>query len=136
MSAKKLYYCELIIMYMAKLLEVSLMKSNNVSSNKKINKTLLITGLYDGLLIDMINNTTDGSSYNKIRKYVKTYNIQKERHNPIKSKTPFTRWYVKGYSEVSKYSKVINAILNNTVNELNKNLKTFAGKIKIIKVIK
>lgn len=132
---KKLYYCELIIMYIVKMLETEIAKKDKLSKNKKINKTLLITGLYDGLLVDMISNSINESSYTMIRKYVMTYNTQIGRHNPRKSKTPFTRWYVKDYSESSKYSKVINAILDKKTNELNKNLKTLSKRIKIVKII-
>lgn len=44
------------------------------------------------------------------------------------SKTPFTKWYIKGYSNLTKYAK-IDAIINDTVNKLNKNLKSIAKNI-------
>ena len=49
--------------------------------------------------------------------------------NPRVSKTPFSKWYVKGYSASAAMIKIIQAIINKTTEELNKNLKTHAKNI-------
>jgi len=52
-----------------------------------------------------------------------------DRHFPRCSKTPFSKWYVKDYSESSKYGKIIDALLNKTVDKLHANLKVIAKNI-------
>lgn len=49
------------------------------------------------------------------------------------SKTPFTRWYIKEYMTIYKFDKIINAILNDTIDKLEDNLKVIAKTITIIK---
>ena len=41
---------------------------------------------------------------------------------------PGSKWYIKKYSDEAASKKIYNAILTNTVNELNKNLKSTANK--------
>ena len=61
----------------------------------------------------------------------KNYSI-KDISNPRVSKIPFTKWYVKSYSDYYKYVSIIKALRNNNLDELNKNLKLLAQKLKII----
>lgn len=128
----KNYICELIIMYISKIIEIN--HGLNKESKKgitKINKSNLISGLFDSYLYDFIN----GNKINLIP-YKITHTNKKNRSFPHISKTPFTKWYIKGYSEMTKYAKIIKAINNDTINNLNKNLKTIAKKIiDICKVI-
>lgn len=51
------------------------------------------------------------------------------RSFPRHSKTPFTKWYVKGYSVATQMKKIIDAIINKKINTLNKNLKVIANRI-------
>ena len=53
------------------------------------------------------------------------------RSFPRTSKTPYTKWYIKGYIESTKYSKIFDAIANNTVDKLSKQLKKIASTILI-----
>jgi len=46
---------------------------------------------------------------------------------------PFTKWYVMSYSDYYKYKKIIEALKNNDLDSLNKNLKLLALNIQIIK---
>ena len=46
-----------------------------------------------------------------------------ERHFPHISKTPFTKWYVKGYSNYSEINKIVDAIVNDKIHLLDKNKK-------------
>ena len=70
--------------------------------------------------------TTDIKIYTNVRKY------KKNESNPRQCKTPFMKWYIKAYSNQSEIVKILNAIENGTLNELNKNLKSKAKKIKIL----
>ena len=44
---------------------------------------------------------------------------------------PFTKWYIKSYSKYNEYIQIINALKNNDLTTLNKNLKIMASNIKI-----
>jgi uncharacterized protein YukE len=52
-----------------------------------------------------------------------------DRSFPRFAKRAFTKWYIKGYSEMTKFAKIIDAVINGTINKLNKNLKMIAKKI-------
>lgn len=82
----------------------------------------------------IINGTT---TKNILFKYVNNFtckiNIQVDIYNERRCKNPDFKWYIKSYAEYYKYNTVINAILNDKVDELNKNLKLLASEIKIIK---
>lgn len=47
------------------------------------------------------------------------------------SKTPFTKWNIKGYSELSQYKKIVRSLIEKDTNNLNKNLKMKAKRITI-----
>lgn len=147
---KKLYVCEIIITYIERIIEYYYYTTQNKKDNniikrkkrngtdvdctKKINKSNLVDGIFSFLLYDLfyknINKTyMDNFCENNILIITNEINRTCVRN----SKTPFTKWYVKGYSELAKYAKIIDAILNNTVDKLNKNLKMLAKNIKIVK---
>jgi hypothetical protein len=63
--------------------------------------------------------------------YIKKINIQIEVYKPRICKNPSYKWYLKSYAEYYKYNVVIEAIINNKVDDLNKNLKLLASEIKI-----
>ena len=69
----------------------------------------------------------------KLDTYCKTYIkiIKNEigRSFPRTAKTPFCKWYVKGYSIVSQMSKLLSAVLSGDIDKLNKNLKLIAKRI-------
>jgi hypothetical protein len=134
-NCQKMYICELIITYIAKLIEKYYMdkhpidkKLQNVSY--KINYSNLINGIFDSIIWEMLDGTLTDELLDKFCKsYIKISQNKTNRSFPRTSKTPFSKWYIKGYSNLTKYMKVIEAILNNKVNELNKNLKTIAKNI-------
>ena len=100
---------------------------------KSINKSNLIKGIFDTrLIIDLITGNVTEKSYKSICKYIVISINEKGRSFPRSSKTPFSKWYIKDYSERTKYARIINAIINEEVNKLPKNLKTLAQKIKIM----
>src|SRR5919108_4420733 len=127
---EKLYLSELIIIYIAKIIEKD---NENKSKHVKINDSHLTNGIFEKLLYNLSHDKLTNEEYKQFCKvYIKLINNKKNRSFPRTSKTPFSKWYVKGYSHNSQLVKMINAILNNTINELNKNLKTKAKRIKEI----
>ena len=64
--------------------------------------------------------------------YIVKINVQIDIYNERKCKNPSFKWYIKSYAEYYKNNTIINALKNNKVDELNKNLKLFASEIKII----
>lgn len=65
--------------------------------------------------------------------YIKIISVQINISHDRKCKNPSFKWYIKSYGEYYKYIKVIDAILNDTIDKLDKNLKLLASQIKIIK---
>jgi len=140
---KKKYLIILINIYLVRLIELvynKYSKKNKFNSNKdnkniyniKNNNTLMISGLKN--IIDLIINSKidKNNLINYCNNYIKKINTIKGISNPRISKTPFTKWYVKSYSNYYQYIKIINAIKNNDLTTLNKNLKLLANNIKII----
>jgi len=148
----KMYYCELLTIYIGKIIEnyyweieknkikpienktkktKKIRKIKKITQyTRKINKSHLIEGIYNCVLPKLLmNNLNDDEFMSFIKNYVKIVQNAKDRHFPRVSKIPFSKWYIKAYLESSKYSKVINAIINNKVDKLNKNLKTLAKNI-------
>jgi hypothetical protein len=60
----------------------------------------------------------------EIKKHIK---IQKkneiDRNFCRTSISPFSKWYIKNYSRLNEFKKIINAIEDNKIDSLNKNLK-------------
>lgn len=132
---QKMYICELIITYIAKLIEKYYFDKHEVDKklqnvSYKINYSNLINGIFDSIIWEMLDGTLNDELLDKFcESYIKIIQNKTNRSFPRTSKTPFSKWYVKGYSNLTKYMTVIEAILNDNVNELNKNLKTIAKNI-------
>jgi hypothetical protein len=147
---KKMYICELIIIYISKIIEKyyweRYKKQKKSGYTYKINRTLLVNSLYDSFLYNLVINGVDNGELDKFCKlYIRVSQNKKNKTFPRTSKTPFSKWYVKGYSNHTKYTKILNAIYNDTIDELNKNLKTLMSKFvsindtpinKVLKIIK
>ena len=72
---------------------------------------------------DIVNNTFEPfMKYNKIDTTIKNKRI---------CKTPFKKWYIKGYVNKSDYTKIIDFILGFSI-KINYNLKTLSKSITII----
>lgn len=144
-SFQKSYICELILVYLMKLIEHYYF--NNKECNKmniykeadteyiiKINESNLMNGVFRSLLYNIFNNNFDKSKIdNFCNSYIVLVKNKKNRSFPRISKQPYSKWQIKGHTVATKYVKIIEAIENNTVNELHKNLKTLAKKIKLIR---
>ena len=84
---------------------------------------MLICKLF--FFIIFINDTlTELIITNFINSYIVPIINKKNRSFNRISITPFTKWYVKGYTDKYKYRKMIDAIDNNTYDNLHPNLKT------------
>ena len=110
---QKIFYCQLIEI----LIKTCLIKLYNIKENInaklkhqqndniifKLNENLIIEGIKDILIKDVINSSID---FEKINNIFKTHFIEHQnktnRSNPRVSKIPFTKWYVKKYHELYK----------------------------------
>lgn len=135
---EKIYYCIQIILFICKSIEriytTYLFLQNN--KNKKMNQTDVINGVYYNLLKPIINcklTTKDLELF--FNNYCGYVNSEKGRHFKRKSIKPFTKGYVKFYSNKSFYQRILHAILHNTIDKLNKNAKLIANKSKINKIV-
>ena len=136
---QKLYLCEMILTYIVRFVEhysQNGRKMNNIIIKKngdkvecteKTNRSNLVKGIFASLLSNII--------YNKLNKnmldiFCKTYVIwiknAKGRSFPRFSKTPYTKWNLAGYGEMTKFSLIIDAIKNKTIDDLKPNLKKIA----------
>ena len=96
----------------------------------RVNLTLSLTGFYDLLLSKIINdnlNDKDIDIYNK--NYVKIQKNKLNRNFNRTSISPFSKWYVKSYSKLNEFKKIIKAIENDKIDSLNKNLKLKAKEL-------
>lgn len=145
----RLYICELIITYILRLIEYLYIKQNKINTtitkkikrkivtiSVKINDSLLINGIFKSLLYDFLHaQLTEKKIYNFCSSYIKIIKNTTDRKFPRTSKKPFSKWYLKGYSAQTKLIKILQAISNDELNQLDKNSKLIAKKIKITKVI-
>ena len=132
---KKMYICELIIMNIVKIIELYYTKRNPFDKELndvvyKINYSNLINGIFDYLIWEIINGTLNRK---KLDKFCECYIIicqnKINRSEPRESKKPFTKWYIKGYSNLTKFAKILEAAKEDKIDELNKNLKNIAYRI-------
>ena len=135
MQYQKDYLCILIIEYISRLIELYWKSKNTLKPTNQIhliNRSLLINGIYNHLLKIIIRGELNDSSLQKfIRSYIEIHMNLEDRHFPRTSNKPFTKWYLKGYSDLTKYNLIIDSITNNTLDNLNKNLKVIAKNIVI-----
>ncbi len=109
------------------------MKNNKKKYVIKHNNALMISGLKK-IINNIINgNINKETLYNYSKAFILKTNIQINVNNERKCKNPSCKWYIKSYGEHYKNNKIIDSILYNTTDKLNKNLKLFASEIKIIK---
>ncbi len=87
-------------------------------------------GIFDILLYDIfIGGLTENKLDNFCGAYIKIIRNKKDSEFPRISKKPFSKWYIKSYSNLAKYMKIINSIKTHAIFELDKNLKTIANNI-------
>ena len=132
-SHMKIYYCNLIILYLEYFIENYL--KHTFKKYTSINKTNLIKGIFDILLKEIINNTlSEDILYHFCKSYIKKLYNKSNRSFPRVSKTPFKKWYIKGYTINANFNEIINAILTKQIDKLNKNLKLLCKRIILITI--
>jgi hypothetical protein len=105
--------------------------NKNINYNKNYNKKSMIDGM-PKIIENIINcnlTVTKLCCYYKCYMDI-TFSV-KNANNPRVSKIPFTKWYVKGYTNTSDIVKIIDALQKNDLSKLNKNLKMRAKRIKL-----
>jgi len=154
----KMYYCDLIMTLLMKAINMYYIdynkknnnkknnnkknnnkKNNNKKNNNKNDDTDIIIKINNSNTIDSIfNHLLDKIIYNKLnkelldvfcRRDIKIVRNKKGRSFPRISKTPYTKWNIKGYSNLALYKKILKAIKEKDISKLNKNLKTLAKRI-------
>jgi len=139
--------CQLIVIYIAQILKKYFIENNksklNTTINKKIkkikknisvatckvkiNESLLIEGIFDNLLMEIINGELNEHIIDKFtNSYCKIIKNENGRSFERVSLHPFTKWYIKKYLNYYKYCKILDALQSNNYENLNKNLKTKA----------
>jgi hypothetical protein len=132
---QRLLNCELILIYIMKIIKYYYFKNKEDNNKHQINESLLINGIIKELLFSIINGNLKESQLNNFCKsYIRIIKNEDDRHFPRVSNRPFSKWSLKCYSASSRYIKILVAIENKTVNELDKNLKIIANRITIIKI--
>jgi hypothetical protein len=134
--------CDMILVYISKIISffyleklkpsliINRRTGEKMECKLRINETLLMKNIFNRLLIDLIYNKSTTESLIRFCKLsIKQIKNELNRSFPRKSKTAFTKWYIKAYSISTKYAKIIDALENNKVYELDKNLKIIAKKI-------
>ncbi len=98
----------------------------------KYNKSLALNGIKQIVPHIIKTNLTINMLLNCIGAYSKKVKCEKDKSNKRISKRPFSKWYIKYYSDLYKYAKIIDCIENDKIDTLNKNLKLEAQNIKIL----
>ena len=96
-----------------------------------INFSKAVDGFYSVLLLKIINGNLDIETLNEYNnENIKVEKYKSNRSYERRSIVPYTKWYIKMYHKKYEYEKIIDAIVNDTIDKLNKNLKTKALEIK------
>ena len=95
--------------------------------------TINFNHFYKKFSDDVIINLIDGNLSDKhikiLNKAIKVNKDKKNRKYKRKSLIPFTKWYVKMYHKMYQDKKIYEAIISETTDKLNKNLKLRAEQI-------
>ena len=101
--------------------------------NIKPNKALLIKGVFT-ILYDIIHaKLTETTLTRMLNLYIKHIKTDPTITNKRVCKTPFKKWYIKGYTHKSDFNKIIAYLLGFT-KEIHKNLKTLSKDVTITKI--
>ena len=137
-SYEKQKYLNFIVTYLAKIViflyYIDKYKNNEINiltehKDQYVNYSNVIYGIYKRLIDILCDGKLDVKFMNKfIKAYVSPITSKKNRKFPRKGMIPGSKWYIKKYSDEAASKKIYSAILTNTVDELNKNLKSMANK--------
>src|SRR5438105_2611436 len=108
-SLEKCLQSQIFMHSLVSIMEQEYRKVNKIEHTLVLNKPALLKGLYAELLIDFFfdeKKVTEIYLANFLKIYMQFNKKCKEgQHNPRKAKTPFSKWYTKGY--LSKNNKNI-----------------------------
>jgi len=97
----------------------------NINKNKNINCENVINGIYSKLInILYKNELTSERMKHFIEAYVTSTVSEKNRKFLRVGLIHSSKWYLKKYSDGTALKKIYTAILEKTIDDLNKNLKT------------
>jgi hypothetical protein len=115
-------------------------KMNKIVNDKckecliKVNKSSMIACVYFNIKSILKGELSEKIIRNTIDSYFTLYKVDPKIKNKRVCKTPFKKWYIKGYTHKSDLNKVVYKILGILNEELNKNLEMVYKKSKIIKI--
>jgi hypothetical protein len=90
----------------------------------RINFTLFTTKFYEKIINELVYGQLKLETMIDImNKDIEVIKNEIDRSFERKSIVPFTKWYVKMYHKKYEYDKIIDAIQNDKLNDLNKNLR-------------
>lgn len=104
-------------------------KDSKIKIKKSINENLILTGIKDVLLRDIVYKKLNNDTIlNFLNSYIVVHISEEDRHFKRQSKRPFTKWYVKQYHDIYKIKKKcldeeIKLFLKNGDNEILEKLK-------------
>ena len=91
---------------------------------KKINYSYLIDGVYTKFLTFLIKKKYNKDKIiNFMDIFFATQTNKENRSSPRESLLPFSKWYIKKYHKKYDMDQILSAILNDTIDELHKNLQ-------------
>lgn len=135
---EKQKYLNFIVTYLAKIIiclyYIDKYKDNEINilrehKDQYVNYSNVIYGIYKKLIDILCDGKLNSKMMSKfIKAYVSPMTSKKNRKFPRKGMIPGTKWYIKKYSDEAASKKIYNAIITNTVDKLNKNLKSTANK--------
>jgi hypothetical protein len=106
------------------------LKNNSYICSIRVNISHSIIGFYKLILNKFINGNLSETDINKYNKnYVKIQRNKLNRNFCRTSISPFSKWYIKNYSRLNEFKKIIKAIENDKIDSLNKNLKLKAKEL-------
>lgn len=90
----------------------------------RVNLTLFTTKFYQKIVSDLVYGALKKETLIDImNEDLEIIKNEIDRSFERKSIVPFTKWYVKMYHKMYEYRKILEAIENDTIDKLNKNLK-------------
>lgn len=96
--------------------------------------TDIIKGVFE-LIHEIITGKLTLKTYSNVaNQYIKYYKIDPTINNKRICKTPFKKWYIKGYTNKSDNVKIVNFILGFSTKKLNKNLIVKLNNSTIVKI--
>jgi hypothetical protein len=99
----------------------------------KINKSSLMKCVFNLIIPIFTGKMNERKLKNNFDIFIVINKVDPNISNKRICKTPFKKWYIKGYSHKSDLRKIVNFILGFT-NKINDNLKSKSNFIKIIKI--